>query len=189
MYHFSLVKAQQWRSEAMYYWWWSRWISWLGGPIYRYFVATVISYWLYTPDEALPLDMYPPQVSGGPMVYTVCGAILAVMVCILEYYTLRNMLNGITWIEDRRLRYISPAQPAGAMQPQTAPIQTSPGQSERLVWVPDLSQSVDSTGVYAGSVLQVPYDAKLYNRGRAENWRSIFGRTWFDYIGRCFPAC
>ncbi|GAA5908329.1 uncharacterized protein JCM6883_004349 [Sporobolomyces salmoneus] len=193
---FREVIATTWRTEKMREDWWSRWYSWVGGPVWRYAGAIVLGYLQYPSvsidrpflvpghrvktlvrdgityayDESLYPRLATPTLSTLVLVAfaTLIVGIGIGMLCMI----ILNARKGMSAVQVERTHRYRLQQRSG--------ISTSHDARLRL-WIP-FSETDTTEGVEGGAVVMVEPDTPLFDFGPMENWKRLMGQNWWDWF-------
>ena len=183
----SVVRAT-WDSEELYEKWWSRKVSWVGGPFYRfvhrgpypteltsslcrYVGGLIYGYILYpnlpqTPPPILSSPLAPSSLATphlAPLIIVLSAILILPLALAMIYVVLSNAANGVITIEvERRRRWRERAKDG---------------------WDPRLKLWVPATEGREGRVVLVDAEVRLHDFGMRENWRRFVGESWREWIG------
>lgn len=179
------VVRETWSSDVMVKKWWSRWYSWLGGPVWRYLGAILLGYrqhrtaleTTHDPNVDTPraseyeLDyLSVPRLST--LAITAATALILLIALSMVFVVLRNASRGLSTVQVERAR-------AYHNQTKRAPLGLVPRYDARLrLWVP-----TDDIG--GGAISLVEPNIPLFDFGRRENLRRAFGDRWWKW---CLPS-
>lgn len=162
------VTGLLWEDEWMYREWWSSKWSWLGGPVTRYVGAVAICYLYYEAPAYLKPEDYPTgdlPISMTLLFYCFYGTILGVFCIVMFIGTVKDVIQASSTIEATRANRQNKAGLQGLY-------------SFRYIQMPQFIRGSLPAGEDAAHrVQEVPVHIRLYDFGRIENLRRVFGRS------------
>ncbi|BGP28558.1 hypothetical protein JCM10296v2_000294 [Rhodotorula toruloides] len=191
------VVRTTWNTAELREEWWSRKLSWAGGPVWRYAGGLLLGYCSYqktaherpllvsdittrtlTQDGtvyAYDVPLYPslavPQL--GTLAVVFFALFITLIALAMIFVIVRNTRLGTSAIQTERTRL-------WRSQDGRKPVYDA----RVALWVP-----LDAgDGVKRGAVVFVEPDTPLFDLGASENWRRVMGEKWWQWFVPWVPS-